>query len=141
MAPSHDTDTIGIYDIEILYHIITTNVDILVFQSSVIDIIVSSLAIPGATPVFGGDHDVFLGDQFPDDMGVIRVEISVYATMRENDQRIFLVGIHTFRDEDISPELQFVSGAHPGRIRLFPTGGTAKVDFIDMGDVAHFLVP
>lgn len=61
--------------------------------------------------------------------------------MRENDQRIFLVGIHTFRDEDISPELQFVSGTHPGRIRLFPTGGTAKVDFVDMGDVAHFLVP
>ena len=74
-------------------------------------------------------------------MGVIRIEISVYATVRENDQRIFLVGIHIFREEDISPELQFVSGAHPGRIRFFPTGGTAKVDFVDMGDVAHFLVP
>ena len=48
-------------------------------------------------PVFSGDHDVFLGDQFPDDMGVIRVEIRMYTTMRENDQRIFLVGIHTFR--------------------------------------------
>ena len=74
-------------------------------------------------------------------MGVIRLEIRMYTTMRENDQRIFLVGIHTFRDEDISPEFQFVSGAHPGRIRFFPAGGAAKVDFVDMGDVAHYLVP
>lgn len=81
---------------------------------------------------------LFLGRSVPDDMGVIRVEICVYATMRENDQRIFLVGIHTFRDEDISPELQFVSGAHPGRIRLFPAGGAAKVDFVDMAESPTF---
>lgn len=59
VAPSHDADTIGIYDIEILYHVIAADVDILVFQSSIIDIIVSSLAIPPCYPRYSAETTMY----------------------------------------------------------------------------------
>ena len=121
MTPSHDTHTTTIHNIEIIHHIVTADVHVFVFQSTIIYIIVCSRSVSGASPVVRCHHDVFLRYQLTDDMGIIGVHIGMYPTVRKYDQRIFLVFLHTFGNKNVCSEFKFVTSTHRSGIGLLPT--------------------
>src|SRR5271165_6894476 len=93
MAPADHADAAGIQEAIVLKHPQRGVVNVVHFQTAIVDLLIKFASIAGAATVVRSDDRVSLLDQFAYHMQIAGVEIRMNALMRENDQRLLLAVI------------------------------------------------
>src|SRR5260370_37199704 len=90
---------------------------LLTLQPAVIDFVIESAPVPGASAIVRSDYRVALQHEVLDHgVFVIVPEIAMDALAREDDQRLLFGSVETLRDEGHRPKDQRVSRAWRGWI-------------------------
>ena len=116
MAPSCYTNPGAVDHLIVLHHIISGGVDIVIFPSTIIDLLIKILSIPCTSAVFRSNNNILLGDQFADNVDMIGSEIAMNATVRKDDHRIFFSTFQIPGNKDVRIKLHRVMYSHAGWI-------------------------
>ena len=90
VAPAEDAHTALVHEIVVLDHVIPSGIHILDLQSSIVDEFVHAASVARASPVLRSDDDVALSHQLSNDVGIVGAEVAVDASVREDEEGIFL---------------------------------------------------
>src|SRR6266851_2038603 len=142
VAPADDADALGVEEAVALEHELHADVDVVDLTAAVVDLLVEGGAITGAAAIINGDDGVALLEEFADEVGVDGgVERGVDALVDEDDEGLFAAVVEVFGDKGVAVEEDGVRGAGSFFVLGVLVGWAGVLVFVDVGDVAEFLIP
>ena len=142
VAPADDADAFGVEEAVALEHELHAEVDVVDLAAAVVDVLVEVVAVAGAAAIVGGDDGVALLDEFADEMGVDGgVERGVDALVNEDDEGLLVAAVESFGDEGVTVEEDGIGRTGGFLVLDVLVGWAGVLVFVDLGDVAEFLVP